>query len=210
MGSLNRGWIVLALCGLTACGGGGGNSGTSPFASAAGCSAAAASAASGAGSSCTSLVAANLDLQLDVATIDNSGAATVKATATATTASGQAVSGVPVSFSVDNKGSFSVTGTATDATGKLTATVSPGSDPSNRLITVTATSGSLTKTASFAVTGAKLTGTPIPVNVLPGSTGNRVDFRLVNGNGSPMIGQAISVSAGALPVGGERAVHLPV
>lgn len=200
MGSLNRGWMVLALCGLTACGGGGGNSGTSPFSSAAGCTASAASAASGAASSCTSLVAANLDLQLDVATIDNSGAASVKATATATTASGQALSGVPVSFSVDNSGIFSVAGTATDSTGKLTATVLPGSDPSNRLITVTATSGGLSKSASFAVTGAKLTGTPIPVNVLPGSTGNRVDFRLVNANGSPMIGQPISVSAGALAV----------
>jgi hypothetical protein len=182
---LKRLAAFVAVSFIAACGGGGGSSGSSPF---------------GSGQSApTGPTAANLVLQLDSATIDNSGAASVKATATATTASGQAVTGVPVTFSVDNKAIFSVDGSATGPNGQVVATVSPGPDPSNRIVTVTAMSGSLTATASFAVTGAKLTGTAVPVNVLPGSSGNRVDFRLVNANETPIAGQPFSVSAGSLP-----------
>ncbi len=80
----------------------------------------------------------------------------------------------------------------------MVATVSIGADPSNRIITVTATSGSLTANRVFAVTGATLTGTRLPAVVTPGSAGNRVDFRLIDANGQPMVGQAISVTAGSL------------
>ena len=187
--------MALALSALTACGGGGGSAGTSSFSSAANCTSAAASSAS---SSCAASAAANLVLQLDATSIDNSGASNVKATATATTAAGQALSGVPITFSVDNKAVFTVVGSSTASNGQLTATVTLGSDPSNRIVSVTATSGTLTTTASFAVTGAKLTGTPNRLSVLPESSGNRVDFRLVNANGNPMAGQAITVMAGSL------------
>ncbi len=189
MKMLRRLAALLAVTLVAACGGGGGSSGTSSFSN----------AASGAADT----TAANLDLLLSAATIDNSGAASITATATATTAVGQALSGVPVTFSVDNKAIFSVAGTATAANGQLSATVLPGSDPSNRIVTVTVTSGSLTKSASFAVTGAKLTGTVITVNPAPGSTGNRVDFRLINANSNPIVGQTITVTAGSLaPVTG--------
>lgn len=179
---------VLFVAALTACGGGGGTSGTSPFIT-----------GGDVGSPANAPKAANLVLQLDKTTIVNSGAANVKATAIATTSSGQALAGVPVTFSVDNKALFSVGGAATGAEGQVVATVSPGADPANRLVTVTATSGSLTANAVFAVTGAKLTGTAQPPNVTPGSTGNRVDFQLVNANDTPMAGQPITINAGSLP-----------
>lgn len=187
---------IASVAGLAACGGGGSNAGTSPFGSggsAAGCTPGAASSAS---TGCAT--AANLNLQLDSASIQNTGASTVKATATATTTAGQALAGIPVSFSVDSGATFTQTSSTTAVDGTSVATVAIGSDPSNRIVTVTATSGTLTATKVFAITGASLTGTRVPAIVLPGSTGNRVDFRLVDANTKAMVGQPISVTAGAL------------
>ncbi len=187
---------VTTVVALAACGGGGGSAGTSPFGTASNCGAAASSAASS--SAACPTPAATLALQLDVPTIDNSGSASVKATATALTASGQALTGVPVTFAVDNKAAFTVTSSATGSNGQLVATVTSGADPSNRIVTVTATSGSLTATGSFTITGAKLTGTRNKANVLPGEAG-RVDFHLTNSNGLAMGGQPFTVAAGSLP-----------
>ena len=182
---------------VSACGDSGPDAGTPIFGTGSGsCSATSASAASGAAGSCAT--ASNLTLQLDTASILNTGVAKVKATATATTAAGQTLTGIPVSFSVDNGATFTQSATSTAADGTVVATVSIGADPSNRIITVTATSGSLTANRVFAVTGATLTGTRLPAVVTPGSAGNRVDFRLIDANGQPMVGQAISVTAGSL------------
>jgi hypothetical protein len=191
--------IATAVVALTAsCGGGGGSAGTSPFGSGAGGTSGpcpAASAASGAGTTCAT--AANLTLQLDTASIQNTGAATVKATATATTSSGQALTGIPISFSVDNGATFTQSSPTTSASGTVVATVSIGADPSNRIITVTATSGTLTATSLFAVTGSTLTATGSAI-VAPSSTNNQVIFRLTNANSTGVANQPISVVAGAL------------
>ena len=182
-----KGMAALAVVFLlAACGGGGGcSSGTSPFGSVPGCTNGAPEAQ-------------KLVLLLSTNNIGNSGAESVTATATATTAGGQTVIGVPVAFSVDANAIYTPSAATTDSNGTVSASVAIGSDRSNRIVTVTAISGSLTATASFAVTGSKLKGTPSPTVVIPGSAGNKVDFRLVDGNDNPMPGQAISVSAGSL------------
>ena len=172
---------------LASCGGGGGNPGTSVF-----------GGGGGGGTGTGGTTAAALTLQLSSSNIQNGGAATVTATATATTATGQALADIPVTFAVDNGATFTQTSATTDANGLAVATVSIGADPSNRIINVTATSNGLTASAPFAVTGAKLTGTPNPLIVAPGSSGNKVDFTLVNANASPMANQAITVTAGSL------------
>jgi Bacterial Ig-like domain (group 1) len=95
-------------------------------------------------------------------TISSNGSETVVATATAIDANRNAVAGVPVTISVDSGAIATPSGTITGADGTLTANVSIGADSSIRTITVTATSGSLTKTApllasrSVAVTVAGL------------------------------------------------------
>jgi hypothetical protein len=193
-------FLATVVVALTACGGGGGSAGTSPFGnggSVAGCVGAAASAASGSGgASCAT--ASTLTLQLDSASIQNTGAASVKATATATTAAGQALSGIPITFSVDNGATFTQSSSSTAADGTVVATIGIGADPSNRVITVTATTGSLTASRVFAVTGASLAGTRVPAIVAPGSASNRVDFRLTDANGKGIVGAPISVTAGSL------------
>ena len=183
---------------IAACGGSG-NAGTPLFGTGStggGGTCSAASAASGSGgTSCPT--ASALTLSLDTASVQNTGAAKVKATATATTAAGQALSGIPISFSVDNGATFTQSSATTAADGTSTATVSIGADPSNRLITVTATSGSLSASGTFVVTGSVLTASGSSV-VVPGSAGNQVIFRLTNANGTGIPNQPISIAAGSL------------
>lgn len=145
----------------------------------------------------TQTTAAVLTIQLNKTNISNSGADTVEAVATATTSGGETVPDVPVSFAVDGGANFTASGSTTDSVGRVTATVSVGTDRSNRTITITATSGSLTATASFVVTGTTLTSTANPAVVEPSSTGNEVLFSLKDAAGNAMANQAISVAAGA-------------
>lgn len=173
---------------LASCGGGGCDAGSSPLTGAAACG----------GSTVVNPVATKLVLQLDRLSVNNSGGESVTATATATTTGGQTVKGVPVSFAVDANALYTPAATATDDNGVVAATVAIGSDRSNRIVTVTATSGSLTTTASFAVTGAALAGTPVPAVVLPSSTGNKINFVLKDANAAVMPNQSISVTAASL------------
>ena len=179
---LNRITSSLVFALLASCGGG--NGGTSLY--------------GGGTDGSTTVTASKLVLTLSATSLPDTGAGSVTATATTTSAAGQVVADVPVAFAVDSDAVFSATGAKTGVDGTLVATVNVGSDRSNRIVTVTATSGALTATAAFAVTGAKLTGTPVPAIVAPSSTSNRVDFQLVDANNVPIVAQAISVSAGSL------------
>lgn len=170
--------LVLAL--LASCGGGGGNAGTSPFDPNDGAT-----------------TASNLTLLLSAASIDNSGAKTVTATATASTTDGQALTGIPIAFSVDNGATYTQTSLTTGANGQATAVVAIGADPSNRVITVKARSGNLSASAPFAVTGSVITATGSAI-VAPASVNNQVNFRLLNANGAGVAGQVFTVVAGSL------------
>lgn len=183
---------LLLMSVLAACGGGGGSSGTSGFDPV---------VPVGPGPTAPgALVATKLVLALSDTNLLNTGAGKVTATATATSDGGQVVAAVPVTFAVDNNAVFSVNGAKTDAGGTVAASISTGADKSNRVVTVTAVSGTLSATAAFAISGAKLTGVPVPAIVAPGSAGNRVDFKLIDANSTAMAGQAVSVQAGSLPV----------
>lgn len=146
-------------------------------------------------SSTTNPQASDLSLTLSATSVDDSGGKTVVATATAVDANRNALSGIPVQLAVtDASASIVVPSTQTDANGRVTGTVSIGQDRTNRQITVTATSGTLVKTAAFQVTGAQFTAaTPLPAVVQPGDAG-KVNFKLSDTNGNPLAGVSISVS----------------
>lgn len=137
--------------------------------------------------------AAGLSIVLSTQTLSNDGSSTVDATVTAVNSNGVALAEIPVTVSVNNSAVATVSGTTTDAKGVVTAAVGIGSDRSNRSITVTARSGSLTRTASFQVIGANLSATPLPAVIAPGAAG-QVDFRLVDVNSNPMSNQTIVVN----------------
>ncbi|MFX1679686.1 hypothetical protein PV762_10650 [Mitsuaria sp. CC2] len=138
---------------------------------------------------------AELSLALDKYTVSNSGTDTVVATATAVDANRNVMSNVPVAFSVNNGATVSVVNANTGAAGTSIANVRIGTDKSNRVVTVTAKSGTLTKTASFQVSGAKLTASAVPSAPTAGSTGNTVQFRLADTNDNAISGQTITVTA---------------
>jgi len=183
---------LVASVALMSCGGGGGNPGASSFG---GGSGGGTGSGDGGGSS---IEAADISLALDATSVNNSGSKTVLATVTAVDAARNALAGVPVTISVDNNAVAQVSGTNTGSDGTLTAKVSIGADRSNRVITVTATSGSLARTASFQVTGAQLSATLIPALVAPGSASNKIQYRLVDVNSSAMANQPITVTAAGL------------
>ena len=138
-------------------------------------------------------VASGLTLVLSAASLPNNGTDKITATATATGAGGVTLASIPVSFSVNNDALATPNATATDAKCVVVAEIGIGANRANRAITVTATSGGLSRSATFQVTGATLSATPLPAVIAPGATG-KVDFRLVDSNSNPMSNEAIVVN----------------
>lgn len=145
--------------------------------------------------------AADLTLLLDKLNIGNSGSEVVTATVTAVNAQRNTIPGIPIEIKVDNNATVQVANSLTDANGQVTAKVQIGADKSNRLITVTATSESLVRTATFQVTGTNVLATASPASPDAGSTGNRIEYRVVDVNQNALVGVPITVSAPGVTTG---------
>jgi hypothetical protein len=147
--------------------------------------------------------AAALSLALSSATVSNGGSSTITAIVTAVDSNRNALAGIPVAIRLsDTSAVAQVSSSTTNAQGQVTATIGIGVDRSNRNITVTATSGTVTQSATFAVIGATITASFSP-QVTAGSTGNQIEYRLVDANATPMAGLPFAVSApGLLPGNG--------
>lgn len=143
----------------------------------------------------TERVASDLTLTLSSNSINNSGTPTVTVTATAVGPNRVALEGIPVQLSVTDTSAFVIApSNQTNASGQVTGTVGIGQDRSDRTITVTATSGTLTRTAAFEVTGTRFAqATAVPSVVAPGATGV-VNYELTDVNGNAMPDVAISVT----------------
>jgi hypothetical protein len=166
-------WLFAALVAgtLSACGGGGGGDD-----------------AGGGGPT-----AADLTLSLSAFSLVNTGAATISATVTAVDSNRNALAGIPVTVSVNSNAVAAVSGASTNTQGIVTAQIGIGADRSNRIVTVTARSGGLTRTATFSVTGAELSATPVPAVIAPGDDGE-VQFRLVDASANGIGGVSIVVT----------------
>lgn len=151
----------------------------------------------------TGPVASDLTLALSGSTLNNGGTNTITATVIAVDGNRNVLPGIPVTIKVDASAVAQVSSAVTDVNGTLTAEIGIGSNRSNRVISVTATSGALTRSASFVVIGAKLNAALVN-RVKPGATGNVIEYTLVDTNASPMASQAITItrSAGGAPATG--------
>lgn len=176
-------WILAASALLNACGGGG-SAGDSPFGGGSG-------GGNGGGGTVT---VADIVLTTSSTLLPNTGTETVTVTATALDAARNAVPDVPLTVSVDADAVLQVGGTVTDATGKVSGTLSIGGNRSNRVITVRATGGSVTRSAIVQVYGAKIEATLSPALLDPSAAGS-VRYRAVDQAGNPMNGQAVQVTA---------------
>jgi hypothetical protein len=140
--------------------------------------------------------ASDLTLILSASNIDNSGSKTVVATATAVDQNRNALQGIPVQLSVLDASAFfaPAPSSQTNANGQVVGTVNIGADRSNRPVTVTATSGTLTRTVAFQVTGARISqASPLPAVVEAGAAGT-VQYTVKDVNSNPMVGVPITVS----------------
>lgn len=168
---------MLAVLVLSACGGGGGSAGTPPFG----------------GGTPPGPTAADISLTLSAPSVTNSGTETVVATVTAVDANRNAISGIPVALRVDNGAFVQVSGATTDINGRVLGTVNIGANRANRVILVSAVSGTLAREIALQVVGARLTATALPA-VLDPSTNGRIQYLLRDANGNPMTGLAITVT----------------
>lgn len=128
-----RTWLAgLTTVMLAACGGGG-NSGT-PIVGGPG-----------------TPTVADLQVVLSEATIPNDPTKNVTVTVTAVDSGGRAMADVPVTLGVNNNAAVTSTATKTDSEGRIVGTVTIGADRTLRTITVSATAGSVTKSAPLQV-----------------------------------------------------------
>jgi hypothetical protein len=150
---------VLALLTLAACGGGSNGAGDPPFGGPDG----GGNGGGNGGGGPTTPTAADVVLVLNAASIANDGSQTVVATATALDANRNAVANVPLVISVDSSAVATASGAVTDESGVVTADITIGSDNTNRIITVTATSGSISRSTALEVRDPVAGGVGSPV-----------------------------------------------
>ena len=185
--------VVCSALLLAACGGGGGDPGTSTFGGGSG-------TGTGGGTT-TTATASDLVLVMSTAVLPNDGTQVALATATAVDAKRNVLADIPVSIAVDSGGIAAASGSKTDATGAVTASIAIGSNRSNRTITVTATSGSLTRTAAVEVrdpsssgaTGASLLISVAATVVTPASP-TTATLILRSSTGLPVANAVVSLS----------------
>ena len=124
--------------------------------------------------------------------IPSDGSKSAIITALVRDANNNVLKGVSVSF-LATSGALTVTQATTDANGVATATLSAGTDPTNRMITVTVTAGSATATLPVSVTGTSLTLSG-PANLVINNMG-MYDLQLNNASGQGIPGTAVTVAS---------------
>ncbi|MCC7257171.1 MAG: hypothetical protein IT486_02250 [Gammaproteobacteria bacterium] len=145
--------VTAAALALAACGGGGGTI-LDPDGGGGGQT----------GAASVQVIASSPQLNSDV-----TGATTVTLTALVRDSGNAVVTDTPVTFTTSS-GSVTVTQPTTDATGQALATLSNGTDPTNRAITVTASVGAISGQVVVNVVGSTLTLTG-PTSLALGDSG---------------------------------------
>ena len=187
MKMLRHTFIWLVSLGLAACGGGGGSEGTSPFVG----------GGAGGGTGNGTSTAADLIVTASSARLPNTASGSVAITVTAIDATRNTVSSAPVTIGADNGGVVTADGVKTSGTGVVTATLSAGDDRSIRVITITATSGAISKTTTVQVSGTTITSVLVPAVVSPSAPGE-VQYLVVDDAGTAMANQSVQVVATGL------------
>jgi hypothetical protein len=181
-----KGMVMLAsFVALVSCGGGSGSSGSAPFGD------------GDSGVAGGTPATADLILELSKPNVSNTGSDSVGITVTAVDSSRTTLAGAVVQVTADNDGVITTSSSTTGADGKLLATLTIGGNRSNRVISVSARSGSAVKATTVQVSGAALTATLVPAVIAP-STAGKVQYRLLDSAGNPMVGLDFQIVAANL------------
>ncbi len=198
MQMIRRLLILFVVAVLSACGGGGGD--TAPFGGNAGSGGGSGGGGGGGGGSTSGV--ADLDVRLSAATIANTGATTVTATVTALNGNRVALPGAAITLSANAGAVLTIASSTTDPTGKITAQVGIGSDTTNRDITITATAGTVSRSAVLRVVNSSTGTTATSIEVLTstptaGTGGDAVQIRafVKDANNNALAAAPISFTA---------------
>lgn len=172
-------WILMTALLLASCGGGGG-AGDSPF---------------NPGDGTTEV--ADLVMTLSKSQLFNTGSDSVTVTVTAIDSARNAIAAVPVTVSVDADALVASSDSETDENGTLASTVTIGANKANRVITVSAVSGEVTRSATIQVSGTKISAVLNPAVVRPSNAAD-VQIRVVDQAGNPMPNESVQVTAAGL------------
>ena len=151
--------------------------------------------------SATTTVVSSLTMTGSAASILNDGSTTATITALARDASNNVLAGVPIAFTASS-GAIQAAASTTDATGKVTATLSTGGDSSMRTITVTGTTAKLTST--------------VQVQVLAPSSPTVPVYSMGNGSGTGFVANKLdlavndSTTPSSLAAGGSTGLLLTI
>lgn len=172
-------WILMTALLLASCGGGGG-AGDSPFNPGGG-----------------STDVADLVVTASSTQMQNTGSDDVTITVTAVDSGNNALGTVPVKVTADSGAIVTSSATETDESGVITSTVNIGANKSNRIITVTAVSGTVSKSVQIQVSGTSVSMVLNPAVVAPNVKAN-IQIRVVDGAGNAMANEVVTVAAAGL------------
>jgi hypothetical protein len=180
--------VILCTSILLACSGGGGSAGST-------------TAANGSNSSTSTSGTATLPVNdvvvnLDKTQVNNNAPTAVQLTVQAVSANRNAVAGsVGIIDLIDVAGGASLSGGpfVTDATGQFKASISTGSNKTNRAVTLKVTVGGVAKQTAFTIGGSTLQVTLVPGSPIPGATVTLEVTALDSANGA-ISGENISLS----------------
>ncbi|MFL6628254.1 MAG: Ig-like domain-containing protein [Vitreoscilla sp.] len=148
--------------------------------------------------------AAALSISPSKTSVTSSGSDTALITVTAVDAKNNVVASAPITFQSDG-GVLTTSGATTNSSGVATATLSIGTDHTNRAINVLVKSGSITKTQTIQVTGDTLTAT---VTSTTAGSAASIKYTLLDAGSQPIANQAITVTmAGQADVAGVTDVN---
>ncbi|TWO70456.1 hypothetical protein FN976_15880 [Caenimonas sedimenti] len=172
------GGLLLAAA-LAACGGGGGSPGTNP---------------GGGGGSTTTPVAANLEVFTSSPELSSGATGSLSFTVVAKDANNQAIPGQTVTFSSSSGsliGALPVPKTGAAGEPITSVSLTPGSDRTNRTITVTVTAGNTSRQVVIPVTGTTLTLSG-DTSLLLGSTA-QITVRALDSTGAPIPNSSVAL-----------------
>ncbi len=141
-------------------------------------------------------VASDASLELSKFRVDSSTSASVDATVTALDAARNTIANLPVKFRVEdgaNTAYLESPPSATGANGQARVTVRLGTDRNNRPVVVIAEVGTLSRKATFSVTGAKLNAAPAQFSLQSGQRGS-IEYTLLDSVSTPIPNATITVA----------------
>lgn len=166
-------FTIFAAMSLTACGGGGGNA-----------------SAPSSTTTTTGATPGAVDLLTTSSTLGTGGSA-ITITAVVKDSGNVALANIPVTLSASS-GNLLVSTANTNSSGIVTASLSEGANKSLRTITVTATAGSISRTAQISVVGTKLSISG-PTTVQLGAGAQTITVHAADSTGGAVSGAQISV-----------------